>query len=99
YKARYGEKPNYHAGTAYAATQVFEASVKKAGNFDNVQIRTAMSDLKMKTIMGTFDVNDQGLNKHQGLTFQIQDGQRVIIWPPHLAEGKARLPMPKWSDR
>ncbi len=99
YKARYGEKPNYHAGTAYAATQVFEASVKKAGNFDNVQIRNAMSDLKMKTVMGTFDVNDQGLNKHQGLTFQIQDGQRVIIWPPSMAEGKARLPMPKWSDR
>ncbi|MCH8883575.1 MAG: amino acid ABC transporter substrate-binding protein [SAR324 cluster bacterium] len=99
YSARYGEKPNYHAGISFAAMQVFEAAVNKAGNFDGKNVRDALSTIKVRTIIGTFDVDDNGLNSHEGLTFQIQNGQRVIVWPEHLAQGKAKLPMPKWSER
>ncbi len=99
YSARYGGKPNYHAGQAYATMQVFEAAVNKAGSFDNVKLRDALSTIKVRTIIGTFDVDDNGLNSHEGLTFQIQNGQRMIVWPEHLAQTKAKLPMPKWSER
>ncbi len=99
YKARYGGKPNYHAGQTWAMMQVFEAAVIKAGAFDNEKLRDALATIKKRTIIGTFKVNEVGLNKHDGLTFQIQDGERVIVWPKRLAQAKARLPMPKWSER
>lgn len=99
YNSRYGEKPNYHAGTSYASMQVFEAAVKHANSFDNEKVRDALASLSVQTIIGTYKVDENGLNSHEGLTFQIQDGERVIVYPPHLAEAKARLPMPSWSSR
>ncbi len=99
YEAEYGVPPNYHAGTAYAAMQVFEAAVNTAGSFDNEAVRNALATISLDTVIGHYKVNEQGLNSHRGLTFQIQDGKRVIIWPPEMAEGKPRLPMPAWSDR
>jgi branched-chain amino acid transport system substrate-binding protein len=99
YKARYGEEPNYHAGTAYAAMQVFEAAVKHVGSFDREKLRDALASLSIETIMGRYKVNENGLNTHQGLTFQIQHGKRVIVYPPDVAQGKAILPMPPWNQR
>ncbi len=33
-----------------------------------------------------------------GLTIQIQNAERVIVWPAHQAEAKV-VPMPKWEGR
>jgi branched-chain amino acid transport system substrate-binding protein len=99
YEKRYGEKPNYHAGTAYSALQVTEAAIKKAGGFDHQKIRDAMASIEVVTVFGRYKVDDQGLNSHEGLTFQILRGQRRIVWPDKFAETKAELPMPAWSKR
>ena len=99
YEKVYGEKPNYHAGQTWAMMQVFEAAVTKAGAFDNEKLRDALATIKVRTIIGTYKVNERGLNNHDGLTFQIQDGKRMIVWPPRLAQSKPRLPMPPWNKR
>lgn len=99
YKAEYDAEPNYHAGTAYAAMQIFEAAVNHAGSFDNEAIRDALATIEVNTVIGTYKVNEKGLNSHEGLTFQIQDGKRVIVWPPERAEAKPKLPMPPWDQR
>lgn len=36
---------------------------------------------------------------HKMITFQWQDGQRVIVWPDELASGRARFPTPPWTQR
>jgi hypothetical protein len=41
----------------------------------------------------------QGLSTSEGLTFQIQNGKRMIIRPKHIAEAKYILPMPRWEER
>ena len=41
----------------------------------------------------------QGLSTIEGLTFQIQNGKRMIVRPKHIAEAKYVLPMPKWEER
>ncbi|MDA0999555.1 MAG: amino acid ABC transporter substrate-binding protein [bacterium] len=99
YTKRYGVKPNYHAGQSYATMQVTEAALKKAGSFDGTKLRNALASIKVETMFGTYKVNSEGLNVHDGLTFQILNGERKIIWPSHVAEAKAQIPMPKWSDR
>jgi branched-chain amino acid transport system substrate-binding protein len=99
YQKAYSSDPNYHSASAYAAMQIFEVAVKEAGSFDREKIRDALANSKANTIMGEFRPDATGLDSHEGLTFQILNGQRMIVWPPHLAETKYKLPMPSWSKR
>jgi branched-chain amino acid transport system substrate-binding protein len=99
YKGRFNETPNYHAGQAYASMQIFEAAVKHANTFDREKVRDALATIKVNTITGEWSVDENGMNDKEGLTFQIQNGERVIVWPPDVAEAKAILPMPEWSKR
>ena len=98
YERRYGEKPNYHAAMGYDAIQIMEAAVKHAGRFDPERVRDALASIRVETIGGPWKVDEQGLSNREGLTFQIQNGERVIVWPAHKAEARF-LPMPRWEDR
>jgi branched-chain amino acid transport system substrate-binding protein len=99
YEKRYGEKPNYHAGSTYGALQVTEAAVKKAGSFDSQKLRDALASIDVTTVFGRYKVNEKGMNQIEGLTFQILDGKRRIVFPGELAELKAKLPVPPWDKR
>ena len=99
YEKRYGEEPNYHSANGYTRMQVFEAVVKKAGSFDPEKIRNAMASVTLHTITGRWKADDHGyVIAGPGPTIQIQNGERVIVWPATMAEGKF-VPMPKWQDR
>jgi hypothetical protein len=52
----------------------------------------------VETIEGPWKVDEQGLSNREGLTFQIQNRERVIVWPAHMAEARF-LPMPRWEER
>lgn len=99
YEKRYGEKPNYHAGGAYGALQVTEAAIKQAKSFDSQKLRDALASIEMTTVFGRYKVDEKGMNDHEGLTFQIIEGQRRIVYPEKWAEMKAELPTPEWSKR
>ena len=99
YEKRFGEKPNYHAGGAYGALQVTEAAVKKAGSFDGDKLRDALASIDVPTVFGRYKVDARGMNSHEGLTFQILRGKRLVVWPEKWAESKPELPMPEWSKR
>ena len=60
----------------------------------------ALLGLKTRTLFGDFAVDERGYQiAHKGVTIQWQDGKQVIVWPDHVAIGKARLPAPTWSTR
>ena len=99
YERRYGEKPNYHAGGAYGALQVTEAAVRRVGSFDQEKLRDALATIEVHTVFGRYRVDARGMNAHEGLTFQILQGQRRVVWPDKWAEVKPELPMPEWSRR
>ena len=99
YKKRYGVEPNYHAGQSYASMQVFGEAVKRAGSIDRDKVWRTMRTMSTTTIIGPWKVDETGMNNHEGLTFQILDGQRKIVWPKKISEVPYKLPMPKWKDR
>jgi len=99
YEKRYGEKPNYHAGSTYGALQVTEAAIKKAGSFDSEKLREALATLDIVTVYGHYKVDAKGMNAAEGLTFQILKGQRRVVYPDKWAETKPELPVPEWSKR
>ena len=100
YEKRYGVKPNYHAAGGYAGMQVYEAAVKKSGSFDPQMLRDALTSITVDTIYGRWKANEQGIVPYPGpgLAIQIQKGERMIVWPPTMAEARFLL-MPKWEDR
>ncbi len=98
YEKRFGEKPSYRAAVGYTEMQINEAAVKKAGSFDPEKVRDAMASITVNTIYGPWNVDERGFMSIDGLAIQIQNGERVIVWPAHMAEGKF-IPMPKWEDR
>ena len=99
YEKRFGEKPNYHAGGAYGALQATEAAVKKAGSFDGDKVRDALATIEVQTAFGRYKVDARGMNSHEGLTFQVLKGQRLVVYPEKWAQTKPELPMPEWSKR
>lgn len=99
YEKRYGEKPNYHAGGAYGALQATEAAIKKAGSFDSEKVRAALASIETTTVFGRYKVDAKGMNDHEGLTFQIIEGERRIVYPEKWAQTKATLPVPPWDKR
>ena len=56
-----------------------------------------MTSIAVSTIMGLWKANAQGLSTIEGLTVQIQNGKRVIVWPQHMAEAKYGSG-PEYSD-
>ena len=99
YEKRFGEKPNYHAGGAYGALQVTEAALKKAGSFDNEKLRDAFASIEVTTVFGRYKADEKGMNDHEGITFQILEGERRVVYPEKWAQTKARLPVPQWGKR
>ena len=99
YEKRYGVKPNYHAARGYTSLQILEAAVKNADSFNPEKLRSAMASVTVETVAGLRAPDAQGLSTIEGLTFQIQKGQRVIVWPKQMAEAKYILPMPRGDER
>ncbi|HYD95902.1 MAG TPA: amino acid ABC transporter substrate-binding protein [Noviherbaspirillum sp.] len=83
YRARFSETPTQQAAAPYAAGQVLEAAILKAGTTERSALRRALSSLDMATVIGRFSVGPDGmLNKRFPVVFQWQDGRREIVWPP-----------------
>ncbi|MGH7334077.1 MAG: amino acid ABC transporter substrate-binding protein [Candidatus Rokuibacteriota bacterium] len=95
-----GADLSYHTAQGYGACQVFMEAVKRAGSLDGEKVRAAVISMNVNTVFGGFKVDRDGLQiAHTMLTFQWQDGKKVIVWPDELAPGKPRFPTPPWSQR
>ena len=91
---------SYHSAAGYAGCQVLTEAVKRAGSLDREKIRAAILKLDFNTVFGAFKVDPDGLQiAHKMVTFQWQDGKKVIVWPDELAPVKARFPTPPWGQR
>ena len=95
-----GAELSHHTAAGYGSCQVLMEAVKRAGSLDREKIRDAILKLDFNTVFGAFKVDQDGFQiAHKMITFQWQDGKKVIVWPEELAALKARFPTPPWSQR
>ena len=78
---------------------IFHVAVEHAASFEPEKVRDALASITVETIKGPYKADARGLSTMEGLTFQIQNSKRVIVWPRHMAEAKYVLPMPQWDKR
>ncbi len=77
-----GKIPSYHAGSAYAACQLFESAIQKTQSLDNEKIRNHISAMDTVTVIGRFKVDPSGKQVgHNPIMIQWQDGKKEIVWP------------------
>ncbi len=85
----YKKAPSYHAATAYAAGQIMEEAIRKAGGLDRNRIRHILSATDMLTIMGRYSVDRTGIQMKQfNLIIQWQKGKKEIVWPQEARTAK-----------
>ena len=95
-----GADLSYHSASGYGGCQVLVEAVRRAGSLDGEKVRAAILNMSLNTVYGGFKVDRDGVQiGHTMLTFQWQDGKKVIVWPDELAPGKPRFPTPPWSQR
>ena len=83
--AAYNVTPSYHAATAYAAGQILERAIVKAGTVDRAAVRQALFSLDTSSIIGRHAVDRTGVQtKRFPLIVQWQSGRREIVWPPEV---------------
>jgi len=95
-----GADLSYHSAAGYGGCQVLVEAIRRAGSLDGDKVRAAILNMNLNTVYGGFKVDSDGIQTaHTMLTFQWQDGKKVIVWPDELAPGKPRFPTPPWSQR
>jgi branched-chain amino acid transport system substrate-binding protein len=91
---------SYHSAGGYGGCQILVEAIRRAGSLDGEKIRDAILKMDLNTVYGGFKVDPDGFQiAHKMVTFQWQDGKKVIVWPDELAPGKPRFPTPPWSQR
>jgi branched-chain amino acid transport system substrate-binding protein len=100
YKKEFGHEPSYHSAAGYAGCLIYAEAVKRAGSLDADRVREQLFKLETRTVFGEYKVDQDGFQvAHKMVTFQWQEGKKVVVWPDELAQGKARFPTPPWNQR
>ncbi len=87
---RTGEKPSYHACSAYSVGQILEKAILSVGGIDQEKIRNYVAKLDTITILGRFKVDEKGRQiGHNPLLIQWQKGAKEVVYPTKLQTASA----------
>jgi branched-chain amino acid transport system substrate-binding protein len=96
YRKKYGRMPNSDSIHPFMAGQILEQAIEKAGTLDKEKVTKVLHSEEFETVGGPVKYDKTGVNIHQkGAIAQVQDGKRVMVWPPELATAKMRFPYRK----
>ena len=97
YRYRQANKhnPGVHAAIGYSAGQVLEAAARLAGTTDRDALRSQLSELRFRSLVGHYQVDETGRQvAKRNYLLQWQDNQRRLVAPANIAERKLIYPRP-----
>lgn len=84
--------PSYHAGSAYAASQILERAVAQTKSLNHDKIREYIRALDTVTVIGRFKVDPKGKQiGHNPIMIQWQKGEKEIVYPTKMQTASARF--------
>jgi branched-chain amino acid transport system substrate-binding protein len=105
YRRRFGGEPPPLAMHGYVAARAIlvaaeRASTRQDGQIGPEAIREELHRLDLPTPLERLQFDSRGEAIHyRRLIVQIQQGTRVVVYPPDRATGRAIYPMPSWKAR
>ena len=90
--AKYKKSPSTDAAYGFIGNQILQQAIEQAGTLDREKIAATLHSGKFTTILGLYEYDQNGVNKHQ-LSFlaQVQNGKRVIAWPKDVSKTGVKL--------
>lgn len=76
---------------------VIVQAIERAGVIDREKIREALFKGTFKGPNGDITFGDNGAPNTRTLVTQVQDGKFKVVWPPELATGQLKWPVPSWQ--
>jgi len=101
YAERWTAAPDLAAAQAYAAGQVLEQAVRRAGSLEQDKLAAALAALDGDTVLGHYRI-DPSTREQLGATpivVQILRGRPEVVWPRERATARWQLPYPRWDER
>lgn len=99
YKAKYGNEPGSYGPLLYEEVYAYADALKKVGDpSKRLEIGKALGETNKKIVSGVLSFDPKTHLAVQGdealpiQFFQIWDGQRVLFYPGHYADGEFRAP-------
>ena len=84
--------PSYHAGSAYAASQILESAINQTKSLDHNKIRDYIRAMDTVTVIGRFKVDPKGKQiGHNPIMIQWQKGEKEIVYPTKMQTASARF--------
>ncbi len=103
FSIKYETPPDYHGAQAYATMQVIARALKGAKSLTPKDVRNALAETNLMTIMGPVKFVSYGRKTQQNRppTYLVQwlnDGLRPV-WPKTVATESYVYPIPAWNER
>jgi branched-chain amino acid transport system substrate-binding protein len=100
FQERYGETASVYAAYGYGAGQVLEGGVRLAGSLEKDAIRTQLGQMKFRSILGGYKVDDSGKQLAKDTyIMQWQRGERRLVLPRELRDSPIEYPFKPWAKR
>jgi branched-chain amino acid transport system substrate-binding protein len=95
-----GQEPDFLVADATAAGVALQSAIEHAQSLNAQKVRNALASLDIDTFFGRIRFDAQGENSYRStLVVQIQNGQRLTVWPEELANAVPEYPTPTWAVR
>ena len=84
--------PSYHAGSAYAASQIIATAITQTKSLNHNKIRDYIRAMDTVTVIGRFKVDHKGKQiGHNPIMIQWQKGEKEIVYPTKMQTASARF--------
>lgn len=100
FEERFEMEPSYQAAESTATALALHLAIEAAGAIDTDSVRQALLDMDIVTYYGPINFDDTGKNAGKPMvTYQIQNGEHVVVAPIDAAEVEPVWPAPAWDER
>lgn len=95
FRSVYGADTDFRGAQSFAAGLVLQWAIERCGCLDTDKIRQALGEADLMTFYGHFKIDETGIQiGHEMVVAQWQDGQKMVVWPPALAQAQLVYPRP-----
>jgi branched-chain amino acid transport system substrate-binding protein len=95
----FGRPADILVGPGYACVQILADAIRRAGTLDRQDIRDAIADTDMMTVIGPVSFNADGTGVVLNPLVQWQNGKMELVWPLDMATATFLYPAPAYADR
>jgi branched-chain amino acid transport system substrate-binding protein len=94
YNSKYEERLTYQAAAASQGGVLLQLAIEEADSLKTEEVRRTLKNYEGITFWGPTEFDDRGMNIAGGtVAFQLQDGEKVTVWPEDAATGEPQFPV------